>query len=49
MSVFERMFCNYVWLLWIGLSVSRQGARPEERPTPLDSSSEACRCLSRDS
>ncbi len=33
MRVLERLFCNYMWLAWAGLLVSRRGARPEERPT----------------
>lgn len=43
MHVIERLFCNAMWLLWVGLSVSRQNARTEERPTSLGSSGEACR------
>jgi hypothetical protein len=45
MHVLERLFSNYLWLLWVGLLVGRRGARPEERPTPLGSSSEVSRCL----
>ncbi len=45
MRVIERLFCTYIWLLWVGLSVSRQGARAEERPTSPGSSGEACRSL----
>ncbi len=45
MRVIERLFCTYMWLLWVGLSVSRQGARAEERPMSPGSSGEACRSL----
>jgi len=45
MRFLESLFCNVVWLLWIGLSVDRSGVRPEERPTSLGSSGEACRRL----
>lgn len=45
MHVPERLFCNYMWLLWVGLSVGRQGVRPEKQPTSLGSSGETSRCL----
>jgi len=45
MRFLESLFCNVVWLLWIGLSVDRSGVRPEERPTSVGSSGEACRRL----
>ena len=45
MRVLERLFCNCVWAIWIGLFVGRPGARAEERPTMPGSSGEACRCL----
>ena len=48
MRVLERLFCNLLWLAWVGLLVSRRGARPEERPTMPGSSGEACRCLNPD-
>jgi len=45
MRVIERLFCTYMWLLWIGLSVSRPNARAEERPMSPGGSGEACRSL----
>ena len=45
MRVLERLFCNYMWLAWVGLLVSNRDARPEQRPTMPGSSGEACRCL----
>jgi len=48
MHFIERLFCNAMWLLWVGLSVSLQNARAEERPTSLGSSGEACRSLTPD-
>lgn len=45
MIVLERLLCNCMWLAWIGLFVSRRGARPEERPTLPDSSGDVRRCL----
>ncbi len=38
MRALERLFYNCVWLAWVGLLVSRPGARPEKRPTMLGSS-----------
>jgi hypothetical protein len=40
MPILERLFCNFVWLAWVVLSVQRRGARPEERPISHDLSSE---------
>ncbi len=37
MRILERLFCNYVWLLWIGMSVGEHNTRSEERPVPLAS------------
>ena len=45
MRVLERLFCNSMWLAWVGLLVSERDARPEQRPTMPRSSGEACRCL----
>jgi len=45
MRVLERLFYNFMWAAWVGLMVSRPGARPEERPMSLGSSGEACRNL----
>jgi len=45
MRVLERLFCDWMWLAWVSLLVSRRRARPEEPPTMPGSSGEACRCL----
>jgi hypothetical protein len=45
MQILERLICNFMWLTWVALMVSRPGARPEERPVSPDSSGMACRCL----
>lgn len=45
MHVLERLFCDWMWLAWVGLLVSWRGARPEERPTMPGSGGEAYRCL----
>ncbi len=45
MRVLERLFCNYMWLAWVGLLVGNRDARLEQRPIMPGSSGEACRCL----
>ena len=33
MHALERLFCDCMWLAWVGLLVGKRGARPEKRPT----------------